>query len=57
MLDGKWFYINRATPVPHTGSDPGIMIAPMTVAGGEGALLIEEMKPIVKPEQPGRLVA
>jgi methionyl-tRNA formyltransferase len=57
MLDGKWFYINRATPVPRAGGEPGIMIAPMTVACGEGALLIEEMEPIVKPEQPGRLVA
>jgi methionyl-tRNA formyltransferase len=48
-LDGRWFYINRATSIPHTIAEPGTVIAPMTVACGEGALVIEEMEPIDGP--------
>jgi methionyl-tRNA formyltransferase len=50
-FDGKWFYINRATAIPHTIAKPGTVIAPLTVACGEGALVIEEME-LVSPEMP-----
>jgi methionyl-tRNA formyltransferase len=45
-IDGRWFYINRATVIPHAGAEPGTIIAHMTVACGDGALVIEEMEPI-----------
>jgi methionyl-tRNA formyltransferase len=45
LLDGKWFHINRATAVPSTTGQPGTLIAPLTVACGRGALVIEDMQP------------
>jgi methionyl-tRNA formyltransferase len=45
LFDGKPVYINRATPIPHTIAKPGTVIAPLTVACGKGALVIDEMEP------------
>jgi methionyl-tRNA formyltransferase len=44
-LDGKRFYINRAVAIPHTIAEPGTVIAPLTIACGDGSLVIEEMEP------------
>jgi methionyl-tRNA formyltransferase len=43
-LEGKRFYINRARVIPHTNGAPGTTIAILTVACGQGALVIEEME-------------
>jgi methionyl-tRNA formyltransferase len=48
LLGDKWFYINRATAIPHAMERPGTVIAPLTVACGQGALVIEEMQPCEK---------
>ena len=49
ILNGKAMYINRATSIPYPVLKPGTMITPMTVACGEGALVIEEME-LVEPD-------
>jgi methionyl-tRNA formyltransferase len=48
LLGDKWFYINRATAIAHATERPGTVIAPLTVACGQGALVIEEMQPCGK---------
>jgi methionyl-tRNA formyltransferase len=48
-LDGHWFYINKATPIPHPIAEPGTLVAPMTVACGSGALVIDEMERAATP--------
>jgi len=48
LLEDKWVYINRATAIAHATERPGTVIAPLTVACGQGALVIEEMQPCGK---------
>ena len=48
LLGDKWYFINRATAISHVPARPGTMIGPMTVACGQGALVIEEMQPCEK---------
>jgi methionyl-tRNA formyltransferase len=48
LLDDKWVYINRAKAIAHATERPGTVIAPLTVACGQGALVIEEMQPCGK---------
>jgi methionyl-tRNA formyltransferase len=45
LLDGKWLYINRATVLAQPKGQPGTVVAPRTVACGEGALVLEDVQP------------
>jgi methionyl-tRNA formyltransferase len=45
LLDGKWVYINRAAVLSQSKGQPGTLIAPHTVACGEGALALEDVQP------------